>query len=317
MWKTQAPLFWTYVRKPLACWNHTNRTVFFWDGFMLPGPDALKLSKHSYSHVVFYIRAPGSFGISGFYSYKQWWFVSSSSFCSAAQWYCCCLETFSSLTHSVAGDKLQLWPGVGRKQLRGHSSACPALAAVTQRGAQHLWDSRWEHWVPAAGRTRSLEPCTLPQWWFQTQDLWYFPYMLAMNLTLPLQDFFFFSGLFWSFQQSGLQHSCTSHCQKAWGRGHFIQRTWAVHETIMTLQPMLSVEDGILLHRGASWLWIKTQHALYSWDCQALRFCSLICTTKMKFWPNLVKEMIFLLWEKAKHLLNWFIWSDPLLIPFI
>lgn len=137
MWKTQAPLFWTYVRKPLACWNHTNRTVFFWDGFMLPGPDALKLSKHSYSHVVFYIRAPGSFGISGFYSYKQWWFVSSSSFCSAAQWYCCCLETFSSLTHSVAGDKLQLWPGVGRKQLRGHSSACPALAAVTQRGAQH------------------------------------------------------------------------------------------------------------------------------------------------------------------------------------
>lgn len=197
MWKTQAPLFWTYVRKPLACWNHTNRTVFFWDGFMLPGPDALKLSKHSYSHVVFYIRAPGSFGISGFYSYKQWWFVSSSSFCSAAQWYCCCLEIFSSLTHSVAGDKLQLWPGVGRKQLRGHSSACPALAAVTRWGAQHLWDSRWEHWVPAAGRTRSLEPCTLPQWWFQTQDLWYFPYMLAMigKLEIPntsLAGFFFF-----------------------------------------------------------------------------------------------------------------------------
>lgn len=34
-------------------------------------------------------------------------------------------------------------------------------------------------------------------------------------------------------------------------RGHKVLK--AVYEIIMRLQPMLSVEDGILLHRGASW----------------------------------------------------------------
>lgn len=35
-------------------------------------------------------------------------------------------------------------------------------------------------------------------------------------------------------------------------RGHEVLKE--VHEIIMKLQPMLSVEDGILIHRVASWL---------------------------------------------------------------
>lgn len=93
----------------------------------------------------------------------------------------------------------------------------------------HLWNTEWgalstcsRHWMLSGD-------CTLPQRLFWTQNLRYFPHMLAMTVKIEIPNTclatFFSLGLFWSLQQCGLQHSCSNHCQHSWGKGHFTQRT--------------------------------------------------------------------------------------------